>query len=206
VNKKVLIGAIVLAFILGGVLTFFLFNGSEKVSYWKGRSEQALEDLQQAEKIFEEAVEQDKVFQKEKDKRIAKLEEGIAKDNQRIVYIERDIVVTRETLIASGLYKGLVKELDEKWASKYATLESKLDKKDAQLKEWQEKFDSKVELAMKEWVDKDLAQKKAIQNLQKQCTAQETQIKGLKLWTAVGKIWTGYHAVKGGTELVKGIL
>jgi len=201
---KYVIILVVLAFALGVFLP--TQRGDSNIAYWKGRSEQALEDLQKAEKVFEEAVEQDKVFQKEKDKRIAELEEGIAKDEQEIEVVEEDIVDARAVLIELDLYKGWVKMLDAGWKTKYGKLEGVVEKKDKQLKEWKEKFDSKVELAMKEWVDKDLAQKKVIKSLQKQCKAQEKQIKGLKLWTAVGKIWTGYHAVKGGTELVKGIL
>lgn len=205
-NKKVLIGVIVLAFILGGLLGAYLFNGGKKVSYWKGRSEQTLEDLQKAEMVFEEAVEEDAVLQEEKDKRIAELEEGIVVDVQEIEVVEEEIVDARAVLIELNLYKDWVVILDKAWATKYGKLEGVVEKKDKQLKTWQEKFDSKVELAMKEWVDKDLAQKKVIKSLQKQCRAQEKQIKGLKFWTAVGKVWTGYHAVKGGISLAKGIL
>lgn len=174
-----------------------------KVDYHKGRADQALEDLQQAEEVFEAAIEQDVILQEEKDKRIAELEVEIAKDDQKIAVVGKEIVLTRETLIASGLYKGLVKELDEKWAEKYATLESKLAKKEEQLKAWQEKFDSKVEVAIQAYIDKDLKKQEALERFQKLCKVQEAQIKVLKLkgavwkWAAIaGGGYIGYTAAK----------
>lgn len=201
---KYVIGLVAIAFALGVFLPTQC--GDSNVSYWKGRSEQTLKDLKQAEKIFEEAVEQDKAFQEEKDKRITELEVAIAEEEQVIIIKEEAIVVTRDMLIASGLYQGLVKELDERWASKYASLESKLAKREAQLKEWQEKFDSKVEVAIKAYVDKDLKQREALKVFQKRCVAYERQIKGLKL---KGKVWK-WAAIGGGCKIgydaLKGIL
>jgi len=201
--KYVLI-LVVIAFAIGVFLPTQC--GDLNIAYWKGRSEQTLKDLKQAEEKFEEAQKKDKELQERKDKRIAELEEGIAKDEQEIEVAEEDIVDARATLKELNLYKGWVPILDEAWKVKYGKLEDKLDKKDKQLKAWQEKFDSKVEVAIKAYTDKDLAQKKVIKELQGLCSAQEKQIKGLKFWTVVGKGLTGYHAVKGGISLVKGIL
>jgi len=174
-----------------------------KVSYHKGRADEALSDLKQAEVVFEKAIEQDAVLQKEKDERIAELEVAIAKDDQKIVVIHESIVVTREMLISSGLYDGLVKELDEKWALKYATLEAKVVKKDKIIAEWVEKFDSKVKVAIQAYVDRDLKKQEALERFQKLCKVQETQIKVLKLkgtiwkWAAIaGGGYIGYTVVK----------
>jgi len=199
---KYVIGIAVVAFALGVFLPTQC--GDSNIAYWKGRSEKALEDLKQSEEKFEEAQEQDKVLQEEKDKHIARLEEEIAEEDQVIIVKEEAIVVTREMLIASGLYNGLVKELDEKWASKYATLEGKLAKREAQLKDWKEKFDSKVEVAIKAYIDKDLKKQTALEEFQKRCVSYERQIKRLKLkgkiwkWAAVGGGgYIGYKAIKG---------
>lgn len=199
---KYVVSLIVIAFALGVFLPTQCRDSN--VAYWKGRSEQTLKDLEQAEKVFEEAVKQDATLQEEKDKRIAELEVEIAEEEQVIIVKEKAIIVTRDMLIASGLYQGLVKELDERWASKYASLESKLAKREAQIKEWQEKFDSKVEVAIKAYVDKDLKQQVALKVFQKRCVAYERQIKGLKLkgkvwkWAAIGGGgYIGYNVIKG---------
>jgi len=201
--KYVLI-LVALAFALGVFLPTQC--GDSNIAYWKGRSEKALEDLKQAEEKFEEAIEQDEALQEEKDKHIARLEEEIAEEDQKIVVIHESIVVTREMLISSGLYGGLVKELDEKWASKYATLESKLANREAQLKAWQEKFDSKVNIAIQAYIDKDLKKQTALEEFQKRCASYERQIKRLKL---KGKIWK-WAAIGGGCKIgydaIKGIL
>lgn len=199
----IIIGALVVACLCLLVNTWRV---GSKVSYHKGRADKALEELQQAEIVFEEAIEQDAAFQKEKDERIAELEAGIVEDKQEIEVAEEDIVDARATLIELNLYKGWVIALDKGWKVKYGKLEGVVEKKDKQLKEWQEKFDSKVKVAIKAYTDKDLAQKKVIKELQGLCNAQEKQIKGLKFWTVVGKGLTGYHAVKGGINLAKGIL
>jgi len=199
---KYVIAIALVAFALGVFLPTRC--GDSDVAYWRGRSEQTLKDLKIVEKRFKEAVKQDKKLQEKKDKRIAELEVEIAKDDQRIVYIERDIVVTREMLMASGLYKGLVKELDEKWASKYATLEGKLGKKDEQLKEWEEKFDSKVNIAIKAYIDKDLKQQEAIEVFQTRCVVLERKLKVSKFWGAIGKGFTLYHGSKAGYEFLRG--
>jgi len=178
--------------------------GDSNIAYWKGRSEKALEDLKQSEERFEKAMKQDKALQEEKDKHIARLEEEIAEEEQVIIVKEKAIVVTRDMLIASGLYKGLVKELDEKWASKYASLEDVLEKERQKNKEWIEKFDSKVEVAIKAYVDKDLKQQAALKEFQKRCVSYERQIKRLKLkgtvwkWVAIGGGgYIGFTALKG---------
>ena len=178
--------------------------GDSNIAYWKGRSEKALEDLKQAEEKFEEAQEQDKELQEEKDKRIAELEEEIAEEEQVIIVKEEAIVVTRDMLIASGLYQGLVVELDKKWASKYASLEDVLEKERQKNREWKEKFDSKVEVAIKAYIDKDVEQRTALEEFQKRCVAYERQIKRLKLkgklwkWAAIGGGgYIGYTAIKG---------
>jgi len=181
-------------------------NVNSRVDYHRGRADEALNDLKQAEVVFEKAIEQDATLQKEKDERIAELEVAIVKDDQKIVVIHESIVVTREMLISSGLYDGLVKELDEKWALKYATLEAKVVKKDKIIAEWVEKFDAKVKLETEGWAERDLKKQKALERVQKLCTAQEKQIKGLKFWGYIGKGFTAYHAVKGGIGLAKEIL
>jgi len=199
--KYVLI-LVVLAF-LGGI---FLPTqcGDSNIAYWKGRSEKALEDLQQAEEKFEEAMKQDEALQEEKDKHIARLEEEIAEEEQVIIVKEKAIVVTRDMLIASGLYKGLVKELDEKWASKYASLESVLEDERQKNREWIEKFDSKVNIAIQAYIDNDVKQRAALEEFQKRCSSYERQIKRLKLkgeiwkWAAIGGGgYIGYKAIKG---------
>jgi len=199
----IVIGALVVACLC--LLANSLWVGS-KVDYHKGRADQALEDLEKAEASFGELKEQDAALQQEKDEEIARLEEEVTEVDQVIVYKEKEIVVTREMLKASGLYDGLVKELDEKWASKYSSLEGKLAKREKQIKEWEEKFASKVKLEVEGWVERDKAQKKTIAELQGLCKAQGRALKRSKFWAKVGKVWTGYHAVKGGIGLAKEIL
>jgi len=194
--KKYVVAGLILC-VLSFALGAWLFNGNKRVAYWKGRSEQTLQDLTRVEKEFEEEKERDERLQKAKDERIAELEEEVAEVDERIVYVERDIVVTREMLIASGLYQGLVKELDEKWAEKYATLEEKVIKKDAIIKEWEEKFDSKVKLELEGWIAKDIQKQAVIEGLQKRCTAYERQVKGLSL---KGTIWK-WVAIVGGVKI-----
>jgi len=199
--KYVLI-LVVIAFAIGVFLPTQC--GDLNIAYWKGRSEQTLKDLEQAEEKFEEATKQDEALQEEKDKRIAELEEGITKDKQEIEVADEDIVDARATLVELNLYKGWVKMLDKAWKVKYGKLEDVVEKKDEQLKAWQEKFDSKVEVAIKAYIDKDLKQRAALEVFQKRCVSYERQIKRLKLkgtvwkWVAIGGgSYIGFTALKG---------
>jgi len=201
-KHKILIGAFVVACLC--LLVHTCRVGSQ-VNYHKGRADQALSDLAVAEKNFTELKKQDKALQEKKDEEIAELKKATAKKEVVIVVKEKEIVVTRDMLIASGLYKGLVKELDEKWASKYTTLEGIVADKDKVIKSWEEKFDSKVELEVKGWMEKDRRSKEAIKRLKTSLASTERALKRSKFWSFIGKGFTYYHTVKGGINLAKEI-
>lgn len=204
-TQIILLGiSLLLAFAFGALL--FSAKGAEEVAYYRGRASKAEEALQQASETFTKALKEEKRIQEEKDKQIKTLKTQIAEHEKDLTKLGEALGQTREQLVEAGKYEGLVLTLDKQWQERYTKLEDVSAKKDQVIQVWQEKFETKVNLAIQAYATKVAAQEEVIQDLKGQISALTREHANAKGWALVGKVLTVYTTCRTGYDLLKGRL
>lgn len=174
----VLVALLLLAIAFG--LGAYFFSGGAKIAYWKGRTEEVEATLQDAVKEATDMREEDKRLQEEKDEEIFDLRATATRGRVRVIEISTEIAETTIPAAAAPIV--------ELYEEKVAELEGIIKAKNKELKAWKEKFDSKVELAVKAGAIELVAQRDLIDTLRKRCSSAESQVRKIKFGGKIFKI------------------